>query len=332
MMRTKGAVILPYLALGGLVFLLADGWFKLQRLQKSTETSVMEIAGLLPERKQLGAYRTERFDQERRSQAKERVDAVGLGLALDHDFSEPVAQKNCQQYILYYKPPKTGSTAVTYAARKYIHTQGHADYRCGLYSCGLYAEGVCDRRYPPKQLLGHLEANFSTIECLRESNYYVVTSNRDPLERWNSAYRYNYQHQASHYGIPWNSTYPDFIRDFPPCVLLNYYDGQGRQCKGDTDARIRNIVKMVDEVIDLYSNDNNGDLYHKSKQFLAEDNVSDVGNSTLEYPPLSPELNAKLDPERKLYYALKLKGAEPLPEGRKLCVSKLEEPESEIDF
>lgn len=330
-MRAKGAALLPYIALGGLFLLLADGWIKLQRMQKSAETSVMEVTGFLPDRRRPTGD-IDRFDEDKRAAVANRVDEVGLVLADGHDFSDSATPKECQQYILYYKPPKTGSTAVTYAARLYIQKQGHADYRCGLYSCGLYAEGVCDRRYPPKQLLGHLEANFSTVACLRESNYYVVTSNRNPLERWNSAYRYNFQHKASHYNIEWNSTYENFIANFPPCVLLNYYDGQGRQCVGDTDARIRNIVSMVDEVIDLYSDDNRGALYQDIEQFLAESNVSDVGNSTLEYPPLSAELMARLEPEMKLYMAFMEKGAAPPVAGRKPCVPKLEIPEPEIEM
>lgn len=332
-MRAKGNVILPYIALGGLMLLLADGWFKLQRLQNTAEASVKEVTAVSADSKppaQASTGRSGRFDDERRKEVAARVEEIGLGLAEGHDFSETVERKQCQEYILYYKPPKTGSTAVTDAARWFIQTQGHADYRCGLYSCGLYAQGVCDRRFRPKQLLGHLEAQFSTVQCLRDNNFYVVTSNRDPLDRWNSAYRYNFQHKANHYGIVWNTSYTEFISKFPPCVLLNYYDGRGRQCADDTDTRIKNIVDMVDEVIDLYQEESRGDLYRKIEPFLAESNVSDLGNATLEYPVLTPELDAKLDVERRLYNALKEKSKQPLAPGRKLCVQKLEQAEPEF--
>lgn len=336
-MRAKGSVFLPYIALGGLLLLLADGWFKLQRMQNSTEDSVKEVTALSTDSTtpvaaaSVGSGRKGRFDEDRRAEVAARVEEIGLALAEGHDVTDASEEnQDCQQYILYYKPPKTGSTAVTDAARWYVQTQGHSDYRCGLYSCGLYAQGVCDHRFRPKQLLGHLEAKFSTVQCLRDNNYFVVTSSRDPLDRWNSAYRYNFQHKANHYGIPWNTSYLEFISKFPPCVLLNYYDGQGRKCGDDTDARIEKIVSMVDEVIDLYLEDNSGDLYRKIEPFLAESNVSDLGNTTLEYPELDEDLNARLEAERKLYNALKEKSKETLAPGRKLCVQKLEQAEPEF--
>lgn len=337
MMRAKGNTFLPYFALGGLVLLLADGWLKLQRLQNSAKTSVKELTALSTSRTTTvhaprdPSHRPGRFggDKEARKAAvAARVERVGLASAEGPDVTESSeTTTDCQQYILYYKPPKTGSTAVMDAARLYVRTQGQVDFRCGLYSCGLYAQGVCERRFRPKQLLGHLELNLSTVQCLRDDNYYVVTSSRNPIDRWNSAYRYNFQHKANHYGIPWNASYVEFISKFDPCVLLHYYDGQGRTCGVDTDARIEKIVSTVDEVIDLYQEDNRGDLYCKIAPFLAESNVSELGNTTLEYPELDEELDARLDVERKLYNAFKEKSKQPLVPGRKLCVQKLDHAE-----
>lgn len=242
-----------------------------------------------------------------------------------------VQREECQEFILYYKPPKTGSTAVTDAARVFVQRNGHSDYRCGMLSCGPYAEGVCSGTLEPRQLLGHLNANFSIVNCLKEKNYFVVTSNRDPLERWRSAYRYNIQHKKTHYGIPWQVSYKEWMERVPECVLLNYYDGKGRDCGDDVDERIERIVSMVDEVIDLYDDEHKGELHKAIVPFLGESNVSDVGNRTIEYPDLPKELDARLNAERKLYDALKKRSMQPPAKGRKLCVRDVKSDDEDVE-
>lgn len=239
----------------------------------------------------------------------------------------------CQPYILYYKPPKTGSTAVTDAARAYVGSRGHSDYRCGMDSCGPYAEGVCVGRLERRMLLGHLSSNYSVVDCLKSRGYYVVTSNREPMERWRSAWRYNIQHKKTHYGIPWTVGYEEWMRRVPECVLLNYYDGKGKLCgdEKDTDDRIRKIVSMVDEVVDLYEDQHKGPLHQEIVPFLGESNVSDVGNRTLEYVDLPPEVEKRLDAERKLWRALKERSKLPPPVGRSLCVRDINTVEEDVE-
>eukprot|EP00177_Eucheuma_denticulatum_P004306 GFKZ01007822.1.p1 GENE.GFKZ01007822.1~~GFKZ01007822.1.p1 ORF type:complete len:314 (+),score=43.81 GFKZ01007822.1:223-1164(+) len=242
-------------------------------------------------------------------------------------------QEACQEFILYYKPPKTGSTALTDAARMYVSKMGHADYRCGMLSCGPYADGVCEGRLEPRHLLGHLSSNYSVVECLKKRNYYVVTSNREPVERWQSAYRYNIQHRKTHYGIPWTVSYLEWMSRVPECVLLNYYDGLGRQCgdEKEVDERIKNIVGIVDEVVDLYDKTHDQGLGAAVVPYLGESNVSDVGNRTIEYPDLPEEIDRRLNAERKLWKALKERAKQPPAAGRKLCVRDIKKVEEDVE-
>lgn len=322
---TRVHPFLPYIAMGGLLILLIDVYLKLQNIDTNS-INVKDAAQSVA--KSISDSVSSTFTNESSSSVLANEDASSDRTVSDKSLTSD-DEGPCQEFILYYKPPKTGSTAVTDAARWYVATQGHSDYRCGLLSCGPYAEGVCSGRLESRQLLGHLSVNFSTVDCLKAKNYYVATSNREPMERWRSAYRYNIQHKASHYGIPWQVNYKEWMARVPPCVLLNYYDGKGRQCGDDVDERIEKIVSMVDEVVDLYEDEHKGELHKKIEPFLGESNVSDVGNRTIRYPDLPKEIDARLDPERKLYKALKERSKLPPAEGRRLCVRDIKTDEEE---
>lgn len=310
------AAYLPYVAVSILLLLVVDVYLKLQTLTSSA--AVPSFVDAMAEKldRRVGAD----APPEKQPVSGEKV-------------AERGEQGQCQPYVLYWKPPKTGSTAVTDAARWWVATLGHSDYRCGINSCGPYAEGVCEGRLEKRQLLGHLMANYSTVDCLKDKGYYVVTSNRDPMERWRSAWRYNIQHKATHYGIPWQVNFTEWMGRVPDCVLHNYYDGEGRRCKDeeDTRRRIDKIVSMVDEVVDLYDDDYKGPMHESISPFLGESNVSDVGNRTLKYHELPEDIDARLNPERELYKALREKSKLGQKEGRRLCVQDIKKLDEDVE-
>eukprot|EP00177_Eucheuma_denticulatum_P006448 GFKZ01011755.1.p1 GENE.GFKZ01011755.1~~GFKZ01011755.1.p1 ORF type:complete len:343 (+),score=61.37 GFKZ01011755.1:102-1130(+) len=339
-LRTKGNPYVPYIVIGGVILLLIDIYLKLQSMGKTShpsdpmaETARSVASTLMSDSSGVASSASSSTDM--KGETKElsppaQKTPVKAVLKMDTE-GETAAKGECQEFILYYKPPKTGSTAVTDAARWWVATLGHSDYRCGMRSCGPYAEGVCSGKVEPRQLLGHLSSNYSVVDCLKKKNYYVVTSNREPMERWRSAYRYNIQHKATHYGIDWKVNYTEWMSRVPDCVLLNYYDDKGKRCGDDTDERIEKIVSMVDEVVDLYDDEHKGDMHKEIVPFLGESNVSDVGNRTLEYPELPPEIDARLNPERKLWRALKERSKQPPAVGRKLCVRDIKKEEEDVE-
>lgn len=207
----------------------------------------------------------------------------------------------CLSLVVYDKPMKTGSTAVTQSLKRLLASQQtNTKFAvCDRAQCQQLARAICDGRAEPEHLLQHMDGEHGLLECLREKGYYVMTSIREPFDRWESAYFYNKREQATHYGISWNESYDVFMDRFPACALLKYYDGGDPRCKDDVEKRIRRIVARYDEIVDLYD-EPKGQVERLLQRFVGEVNES----------PRSPVVRGKLDPgrmenESKLYEALK---------------------------
>lgn len=185
----------------------------------------------------------------------------------------------CLPHILYDKPVKTGSTAVTYAIREYLESRGARDRKCKTVDCIRRAEEMCNSTTPAKgmhSIIGHFKAtDGNIIQCLRKKGFYSVTSIREPASRWASAWKFNRVRQGSHYGIPWNLTFVEFKKRLPPCILYHYYDGLGGECDAPSSvqARLENIVARHDEVVDLYD-EPIGVLHKKIAKFVNRENES----------------------------------------------------------
>ena len=197
-----------------------------------------------------------------------------------HELARTQAQMKagCKAYIFYDKPPKTGSTAVTWALREYFQEINETQVMCGFMSCAVYARDVCEGRENMTHMIQHINANVSEVLCLQRRGFYSVTSVRDPRERWRSAYLYNVQRNKSHYNIPPTVSYAEFMRRIPNCALLRYYDQGSPRCSGGVDSvefqtRVENVLKRFDEVIDLYE-DEGGEVHSRVKGYVQKANES----------------------------------------------------------
>lgn len=207
----------------------------------------------------------------------------------------------CASLIVYDKPMKTGSTAVTQALKRLLTLrQTNATFAvCERAQCQQLARAICAGEAEPQHLLQHMDGEHGLLECLRHKGYYVMTSIREPLDRWESAYLYNQRERANHYGISWRESYDVFMSRFPPCALLGYYDGGDRRCGDGVEERIDRIVQRYDEIVDLYD-EPRGQVERLVQQFVREVNKS----------PRDEHFRNKFDRqllenETKLYEALK---------------------------
>lgn len=181
----------------------------------------------------------------------------------------------CASFVVYDKPMKTGSTAVTQSLKRLL-TSRNANTTfavCERVQCRQLARAICAGEAQPQHLLQHMDGEHGLLECLREKGYYVMTSIREPLDRWESAYLYNQRERANHYGISWKESYDMFMSRFPPCALLGYYDGGDRQCRDDVEGRIEQIVQRYDEIVDLYD-EPRGQVERLLQRFVREVNKS----------------------------------------------------------
>lgn len=189
------------------------------------------------------------------------------------------ASESCLPHIVFDKPVKTGSTAVTFAIRSYIQTRNEPDRKCTKQGCIDYAEQLCNGTYPEKDmfsLIGHLKGTDGRVtRCLREKGYYSVTSIRDPVARWTSAFLFNRHLKSNHYGIPHTLSFSDFMDLLPRCMLYHYYDNLGGECNATSSVqeRLENIVARHDEVIDLYD-EPVGVLHKRIARYVNDENVS----------------------------------------------------------
>lgn len=221
----------------------------------------------------------------------------------------------CLKYIVYDKPVKTGSSAVTSAIRSYLETLGQTADRCTKDECTEMAQAICAGKQKPRALIGHMFGEDGLLECLRKQGYYVVTSIREPLARWESAYLFNKKKESTHYGISYEEGYKFFMEKFPACSLYQYYDSSDPRCRLGTpvEGRIKPIVARYDEIIDLYDDGKpRGQLYEIIAKYIRELNRS---------PRPGEEFRegfdkTRLDNETKLYTALKKRSEEILKKGQ----------------
>jgi len=233
--------------------------------------------------------------------------------------NQTIKSADCQPFILYDKPQKTGSTTITVALGDYLRSFGEKDFECIFKSCLAKANEIIEGTAPPVHLLGHIILPVYSYYRLKAKGYYTLTSIREPSERWRSAYYYNKGIKTGHYGIPQNSTYEYFMAEYPDCALLQYYDGMDKHCgdregiKEEVSERIKKIVEKFDEIIDLTA-EPMGPMYRKLKTFLKFRNVKGGKVSTVHQRPEKD----RMVHERKLYEALRSK-MEKGATGRPFC-------------
>lgn len=233
----------------------------------------------------------------------------------DGTSSAKLTDEPCLKYIVYDKPVKTGSSAVSAAIRSYVETLGQTADPCTRNECTEMAQAICAGKQKPRALLGHMFGEDGLLKCLRKRGYYVVTSIREPLARWESAYLFNKKKEGNHYGIPHGKGYKFFMEKFPTCSLYQYYDNTDPKCRQSTSVedRIKPIVARYDEIIDLYEDGKpRGQLYEIIAKYLQEVNRSPRPEESFR----EPFNKSRLDNETKLYTALKKRRHEILKKGQ----------------
>ena len=225
----------------------------------------------------------------------------------------------CTRDLIYDKPFKTGSTAISCAARRYLAERAAQDWGCGRKECLDYGREMCEGRRQRRWLVGHFldgaenrGESTRVMECLRAKGFYVVTSVREPAMRWRSMFLFNRMMKGSHYGVDYRESYRAFVGKVPGCNLHQFYDGRGVECNGKAEERTRAIVGRYDEVIDLYdAGDGGGELMRRIGRHVRRENVSakkgDGMEGELDEETLAAEREATGE-ERLLYEALKERG------------------------
>lgn len=229
----------------------------------------------------------------------------------------------CLKHVLYDKPVKTGSTAISIAIRDFLALRGEKDKACagkGPLSCVERAKSICNGTVEEKDefsILGHLRFGGRELaECLRPK-FYVVTSVREPYQRRKSAYLWNRTLNGTHFDIPHTASFKEFMNRMPRCQLHHYYDGRGWSCDTDMslEDRIEDIVSRVDEVIDVYD-DPAGPLHKLIAGFLRRENES-IKLDEKDY--VQDFDRDTLKEEQMLYDRLRAKRLEPPNMNRLLC-------------
>lgn len=85
----------------------------------------------------------------------------------------------------------------------------------------------------------------------------------------------------SHYGIPWDISFEDFLKVFPKCAMFHYFDRKKHGCGSieEVTVRAKEIVGRMDEIIDLYQ-EPISDLHKRIHPFIKSVNVDTAGRST----------------------------------------------------
>lgn len=83
---------------------------------------------------------------------------------------------------------KTWGSAMTVALVAYLKTLGQSNSDCSVSSCAVLAQEICDGERALKHVLNHLKASGRVLDCLRGLRFYAVTTIRDALLRWESAF------------------------------------------------------------------------------------------------------------------------------------------------
>lgn len=186
----------------------------------------------------------------------------------------------CMPFLVYDKPPKTGSSAVTQALKEMLRERvnwNNKNFAVGNASRSAEVmEHLCKTNANRLHMLQHLSGTDGRIECMKRKGYYALTSIREPKERWRSAFRYNRLVKGNHYGVMWNASYETFMSNIPRCTLLWYYDGEDQFCSDEerVNERIRNIVGRYDEIIQLGVKQEKGQVESMLGEFLKPTNVS----------------------------------------------------------
>lgn len=231
---------------------------------------------------------------------------------------EDASRSICLKHIVYDKPVKTGSTAVRKALMRYFDGRGEKYFDCSFASCTQTAKDVCADRMQKMNLMDHMVGDEDVVNCLGRMGYYKVTSVREPLERWESSFLYNRGKKTSHYGIPYEASYEEFMSKYPACSLFDYYDGLGKRCEMSPislEERIRRIVERYDEIIDLYHDDVQGQLHKRLQEHLSEQNKS----SRPDHDFRVTFDRTRLENETRLYNALRQRQKELLDREPELC-------------
>lgn len=257
------------------------------------------------------------------SNAQTQIEQAAVRPAQLQHVNKPKRAEQCSRLIVYDKPFKTGSTAVSCATRRYLAKRGVRHWKCGRKECLDLGERICNGDIAERSLLGHFldlssvgngSHSIRTMECLKERGFYAVTSVREPKGRWRSMFLFNKQMKGTHYGISYKESYRRFLSKMPQCVLLDFYDGEGKECDGRVEERTRKIAGRFDEVIDLFDEVNGGgELRRRIAEHLVEENVSnrkkggDGMQGELDEEVLRME-EERIGKERLLYDALKARG------------------------
>lgn len=185
----------------------------------------------------------------------------------------------CKPFLVYDKPPKTGSSALTQALkgmlRRRLAWRDPNIAVCDRVQCAALMDRVCEGA-ERVHMLQHVNGRTGRIECLKKKGYYAVTSVREPGERWRSAFRYNRMVKGNHFGVPWNETYQTFMQHVPRCKMLWYYDGLDEECTDESlvDDRIQSIVMRYDEIIEMGASRQQAQVERLLKGFVRDVNVS----------------------------------------------------------
>lgn len=234
--------------------------------------------------------------------------------------TQPLPRNNsrqCLQYILYDRPPRTSGDLYMVAMKKYLRTFEVIGGNCKHPYCRQRVRDTCKNHRPIAHIYGALPGQQGLVECMRDRGYYIVTSIRPPRERWDMQYLYGVLKWTT--GTPVNTSpaaYASFMAHYPDCQLLNYYDGEGVDCDSDkiVDDRIARIVKRYDEVI-VHDNEPVGILEQRLQKYLESPKL-EVPSINME--GFSPDVS-RLRSETKLYLALKRLRRNPQYPNRVLC-------------
>lgn len=223
----------------------------------------------------------------------------------------------CLSLLLYDKPPKTGSTSVVKAIELYFASLGLEEKRCWNPHCLNHMHAVLNRSELPAHIFGHVDPGGYVdmedgkfvkevlYEGLKRLGYYFVTSIREPRERWKSMYFFIMHKQRKNFaGFTPNSTFTEFMRYYPDCVLYNYYDGLGKDCdfgKIAVEERLKRIVRRYDEIIEV-GEQSVQDFEGRIARHL---NVLNVAPRSSGYEEESDVAWGRLENEQMLYKALK---------------------------
>lgn len=165
----------------------------------------------------------------------------------------------CARYVIYDTPPHA-HIEVTKGLSAGLASQGGL-MRCERRAvddeegCGELLRRICNGTLTGSivgsvgRIIGHGDGELG--ECIRERGYVIVTATMPPLQRWTLMYSHTLSEYSEESSL--GMTYLQFMRRYPDCSLLHYYDGRGEWCADDWDvqSRIERIVSWFDESLDM---------------------------------------------------------------------------------